>query len=189
MATQLIFTYPGLNRAFEQAIETIEGYREIEPAAFHLKLNEDTWSCMEVCQHLIQFNRMYLRQMEKAILKTEEKPKCNSTFTLRWIYKKLVSWIEPPVKLKIKTLSPMYPAKSGTSAENVIDKLIETNKQVLDLLRIAEDENWDLNEIKGRNPVIKLAKMTLTEFIVYMEAHQRRHFQQIENVLGVISGE
>lgn len=82
----------------------------------------------------------------------------------------------------------MYPAKSGTSEENVIDKLIETNKQVLDLLNIAEDEQWDLNEIKGRNPVIKLTKMTLTEFIVYMEAHQRRHFQQIENILGVMGG-
>lgn len=189
MATQLIFTYPGLIRAFEQAIETIEGYREIDSAAFHLKLNEKTWSGIEICQHLIQFNRLYLRQMEKAILKTDEKPTYNNTFTLRWVYKKMVSWIEPPVKLKVKTLAPMYPAKSGTSAENVIDKLIETNKQVLDLLRIAEDEQWDLNKIKGRNPVIKLAKMTLTEFIVYLEAHQRRHFQQIENVLEVISEE
>jgi len=186
MATQLIFTYPGLNRAFEQAIETIEGFREIDPDAFHVKLNEKTWSCFEVCQHLIQFNRLYLRQMEKAILKTEMKPIGNNTFTLRWVFKKLISKIEPPYKFKMKTLSPMYPEKSGTSADNVIDKLIETNEQVLDLLRIAEADNWNLNEIKGRNPAIPLVKMTLTEFIVYFEAHQRRHFWQIENILGIV---
>lgn len=175
-------TYTGLEEKISGALAVITEYRGIPAKTMELKLNPETWSCTEVCQHLVRFNRLYLREMNRAIKKTEPKPGSDGEFKLGWLTRKLGGIVEPPYKIGIKTITPMKPDNPDLSTADTLDKLEETNREVLHILEQAKEENWNLDKIKGRNPVFKI-KMSLTEFIIYLDAHQRRHFWQIEQIL------
>lgn len=182
MAIQSNYTLDELKANISAAISVIDEYRGLPEEVLNQKLNPETWSCTEVCKHLIQFNRLYLDQIEKALDKLESKPVGEEPFSVRWFMRKLGNFIEPPYKFGVKTISPMLPVRVDLAAPKTLDELENSNKEILELLKSAREENWDIDKIKGRNPVFKF-KMPLTEFIVYLDAHQRRHFWQIEQIL------
>ena len=182
MAIQSSYTIDELKANISAAISVIDEYRGLPEEVLNQKLNPETWSCTEVCKHLIQFNRMYLDQIEKVLDKLESKPVGEEPFSVRWFMRKMGNFIEPPYKFGVKTISPMLPVRVDLSGPETLDELENTNKEILEILKTAREENWDIDKIKERNPVFKF-KMSLTEFIVYMDAHQRRHFWQIEQIL------
>lgn len=182
MAIQSNYTFDELKANISAAISVIDEYRGLPEEVLNQKLNPETWSCTEVCKHLIQFNRMYLDQIEKVLDKLESKPVGEEPFSVRWFMRKLGNFIEPPYKFGVKTISPMLPVRVDLSGPETLDELENTNKEILEILKTAREENWDIDKIKERNPVFKF-KMSLNEFIVYLDAHQRRHFWQIEQIL------
>jgi len=182
MAIQSNYTIDELKANISAAISVIDEYRGLPEEVLNQKLNPETWSCTEVCKHLIQFNRMYLDQIEKVLDKLEIKPVGEEPFSVRWFMRKMGNFIEPPYKFGVKTISPMLPVRVDLSGPETLDELENTNKEILEILKTAREENWDIDKIKERNPVFKF-KMSLNEFIVYLDAHQRRHFWQIEQIL------
>ena len=181
-------TYSDLEEKINGALIIIDEYRGIPAETMEIKLNSKTWSCTEVCQHLIQFNRLYLRKMNRAIEQADSKPKSDNDFKTGWLTRKLGGMVEPPYKIGIKTLKPMYPSNLELSITDTLDALANTENEVLQILDRAKQEQWNLDKIKGRNPVFKF-KMSLTEFIIYLDAHQRRHFWQIEQILKRLPAE
>ena len=182
MAIQSNYTFDELIANISAAISVIDEYRGIPVEVLDQKLNPETWSCTEVCKHLIQFNRLYLTEMENALNKLENKPAGEEPWSVRWFMRKLGNFIEPPYKFGVKTISPMLPVRVDLSAQETLNELEKTNNELLEILKTARSEKWNIDEIKGRNPVFKF-RMSLTEFIVYIDAHQRRHFWQIEQIL------
>lgn len=181
-------TYTDLEEKISGALVVIDEYRGIPADTMELKLNPKTWSCTEVCQHLIQFNRLYLRGMNQAVEKSDPKPKSDGDFKTGWLTRKLGGLIEPPYKIGLKTIKPMYPAEIELSTADTLDRLGETEYEILQILDRAKRESWNLDKVKGRNPVFKF-RMSLTEFIIYLDAHQRRHFWQIEQILKRLPAE
>jgi hypothetical protein len=97
--------------------------------------------------------------------------------------------MEPPYKLKIPTLAPMYPkASAETGMQSTSADLRETNKMAIDMLDELKSNSADLGKIMGKHPVFKFLPMSLTDLFLVMAAHQRRHLWQAEQTLYRLSG-
>ncbi|REL24992.1 DinB family protein [Rhodohalobacter sp. SW132] len=179
------FTIEQLIEKFEGAKTIIHEYGSLPRETVLYKLNPETWSCVEVCQHLIQFNKLYINQMNSAIEKLNAIPAAQNghTFSPKWSARKLAGYMEPPYSFGIKTVKPMKPDGSESDPAETIERLIEVQDELIELLKRADSENWDLDKIKGRHPLIKLLRLSLTDFLIIMDAHQRRHIWQIEQIL------
>ncbi|NBC25362.1 MAG: hypothetical protein GVY08_00735 [Bacteroidetes bacterium] len=185
MAIPQQLTINEFKEKFEGAKTVIHEYGTLDSDTVIFKLNPETWSCTEVCQHLIRFNELYLAQMKKGIEHHTVLPvsKRKQTFSPKWSVRKLAGYLEPPYKMAIKTIKPMYPSKVELSAADTFHRLIEIQDELIDLLQTAENEEWNIDEIKAPHPLIRFYEMSLTDFIVFIDAHQRRHFWQIEQIL------
>lgn len=183
MAIQKSYTIDELASAISAAISVIDEYRELPPEILSAKLNSKTWSCLEICRHLVRFNDLYLDQMKEALGGGESLPEKTGKLYPRWHMRKLAGQLEPPYKIGLKTVSPLSPSKADFPDKKIFAELIRTENDVLKILKKAQENSWDLDRIKNRNPVFKLFKMSMTEFIIYLDAHQRRHFWQMEQIL------
>lgn len=185
MAIPKYITINEFTEKFEGAKTVIHEYGSLDEDTVNFKLNSKTWSCTEVCQHLIRFNDIYLKQMEKGVKGSNILPvnKTKNSFTPKWTVRKLAGYLEPPYKLAIKTIKPMYPSKTELNAADTFFRLIEIQDEVIAILQTARKEQWDLDKIKNRHPLLKVFKMSITDFLVFIDAHQRRHFWQIEQIL------
>lgn len=185
MSTKKNYTFNELKERFEGAKTVIHEYGNLAEETVSFKLNPETWSCTEVCQHLIRFNEMYISEIDSAVDKRKTLPvsKNGDSFSPKWSARKIAEYLEPPYKFGIKTLKPMYPSNVELSAADTFIRLIEINEVVITMLSKAEGENWNLKRIKGSHPLLKLYRMSLIDFLVLIDAHQRRHFWQIEQIL------
>lgn len=172
-----------LSEKFEGAKTVIHEYGNLDSDTVLFKLNPETWSCVEVCQHLIQFNKMYYHQMDLALEHLTTIPVNGDSFSPKWSSRKIASFLEPPYKFGIKTIKPMFPAKVDLDPADTFYKLINMQDKFVNLLEKAKKERWNLDKIKGKHPLIKLYKMSYTDFLLVIDAHQRRHFWQIEQIL------
>ena len=183
------YSYRELIELFEKSIERINGFESEPDELISLKPDQKSWSVVEIMEHLVKFNKMYLRFTDRALKKTGSLPTTKrNAFSPRFLAKYFIGFIEPPYKLKIRTLSPMRPENSGlNNHQTVINELKETNQRVIQLITDAEEQKLDLNRIKGKNSVFKFS-MTLSEFLLMIDTHQRRHFWQAEQTLQKLSG-
>ncbi len=168
-----------LKAKYEDADRQISSYRT-EPAEKMLfKPSKTGWSATEVCRHLIEFGKGYLHQMDQAVEHIRPTPQSDGPFRPRWRYRKMAAFFEPPYRLKVKTL-PIFSPGDSQSVEQALEELSDIQQNVLYLIERAARDRWDLNRIRGRNPAFKMLSMSLIEFLVLMETHQRRHFWQID---------
>lgn len=183
MAIPKQVTPEGLREKFEGAKTVVHEYGRLDYDTVIFKLNPDTWSCVEVCQHLIRFNRMYVGQMNDALNEVSKIPVNGDSFTPGWTTRKLASFLEPPYKFGIKTIQPMFPSTVDLDPAETFHELIDCQDQIVKLLDQAASEHWNLDKLKASHPILKFLSFTFTGFLILIDAHQRRHFWQIEQIL------
>lgn len=69
-----------------------------------------------------------------------------------------------------------------------LDQLVEMNGKFIKQIQEFEVQKLDLDRVRGKNPVFKF-KMSITEFLLMLDAHQQRHFWQTDNTLLKLTGE
>lgn len=77
----------------------------------------------------------------------------------------------------------MFPSTVDLNPTDTFHKLIEIQDDITELLEKAKNERWNLDKIFAPHPMIKIFNMSLTDFLIIIDAHQRRHFWQIEQIL------
>jgi len=83
----------------------------------------------------------------------------------------------------------MYPNNvEDVDPEKPINDLKKSNLEIQKRINLCKEEQLDLSRIKGKNPALQWVSMSLAEFLLVLEAHQRRHFWQIEQTLLKLSG-
>lgn len=117
--------------------------------------------------------------MDKAIAKAKPVSQSDGPFRPRWHFRKIAHFFEPPAKMKVKTISLFQPGTTDDVSQT-LDELSDIQANVLYILDEAKSQRWNLQKIIGKNPAYRFLSMTLIEFLVVMEVHQRRHFWQIE---------
>jgi len=179
------YTYQDLISLFEESIRKAQDFESVPDDLLATKPDTSSWSAVEIFQHIVNFNRIYLRFIDRAIRNSKTLPTTKkNSFSPRFAAGYLVQIMMPPYKMKIPTITPMKPDNSeAKEIKNSLQELIETNKEIIEYLDEAEEKKLDLNRIKGKNSVFKIS-MTVTEFFLVFDAHQRRHFWQAEQTLN-----
>lgn len=183
------YSYDEMLDLIHKDLDRIDDFFEIPNDLISLKPEPDSWSACEIIQHICKFNGLYVEQIDKALESGEMLKANGQQFKPRFIFRQFIRFLEPPYKLKTKTIAPMYPNNTGEiDPEKPIQNLKESNLQISKRIENYRDRQLDLNNIKGKNPVLQWVSMSLTEFILILEAHQRRHFWQLEQTLLRLSG-
>lgn len=181
MSTTYRFDYDEIKSRFDTAANQITSYRRNSSDQMLFKPSPGTWSARDVCQHLVVFGRIYLREIDSAISKTKPIPQREGYYRPRWHFRKLAAFFEPPYKLKMKTVSAFSPGDEK-SVVQALNDLEDVQQKILNILKQAESASWDLQKIKGKHPLISFLSVSLIEYLVLTEVHQRRHFWQIQMI-------
>jgi|AntRauTorcE11898_2_1112593.scaffolds.fasta_scaffold33077_2 uncharacterized damage-inducible protein DinB len=182
-----IYTCDSFTEIFNSACDTIRGYEDMDSELFNTKINSETWSVAEILRHITLFNHLYLRKVEKAIHDQSHKVTSSGEFKPGWIVRQLLKVLEPPYAIKIKTISPMQPTTEQYDVGSTVSELTESEEKFLHLITEAQKQGFDLDGIKNNHPVFSMLRMSVTEFFAMTDAHQRRHFWQIEQILNKIN--
>jgi hypothetical protein len=183
------YSYNDIVSEYNKALQRIDELTQAPEDLFLLKPDSNTWSANEIFRHLRRFNNLYIRSIDQI-----EKSKKSTTVAEPHFKPSLpagliIKIMEPPYKLKIPTLAPMYPkASAETGMQSTSADLRETNKMAIDMLDELKSNSADLGKIMGKHPVFKFLPMSLTDLFLVMAAHQRRHLWQAEQTLYRLSG-
>ena len=183
------YSYTDIISEYTKALQRIDELTQAPEDLFLLKPDSNTWSANEIFNHLRRFNNLYIRSIDQIEKGNNDKTVKNAEFKPSLPARVIIKIMEPPYKLKIPTLAPMYPkASAETGMQSTTMELRETNTMVIELLHELKSNSADLDKIKGRHPVFKFLPMSLTDLFLVMSSHQRRHLWQAEQTLHRLSG-
>lgn len=184
------YSYPWYINSFENAKTTAEKFiLSVDETQFLQPPDEGRWSIAECYSHLIKYGDLYYDDLAKCIAKSEYTTEnLEQSFHPRWIFQKLVSYFEPPYKIKLKTISRMKPEPvSDFNRMELLDEYINLQDRFIAQLEKGQHSHIDLNAAKIRHPILPIIKMTLSECFALAEAHQRRHQWQAEQTLQALT--
>lgn len=173
--------------AFSEAKETANNLvASLSLEEFNTPPAEGKWCIGEIISHLIQTDEEYLAVLEEKLLSDgSDFKKGSGPYThpihLRWFIK----IVSPEFKKAVPTLPPFEPkAIKNLDKILLLEEFLAIQDRYLALVKKAADENLHLGKIKVGNPIYPFIKMSVSACLAVNEAHQRRHFQQIEQILA-----
>lgn len=184
------FSYLWFINRFKEAKDTAEKFiLSVDETLFLQPPSEDRWSIAECYSHLIKYGNLYFDNLSAGIANTETTThQPEQSFNPRWIVKKLISFFEPPYKIKVKTLKPMKPdSAAGYNRMELLDEYVNLQDRFIEQLEKAQHRRVDLSAVKIRHPLVSFIRITLTECFALAEVHQRRHQWQAEQTLNALN--
>ncbi len=143
------------------------------------------WSIGEIVDHLIITGGRYADVLE---LKLNENPdtlkKGSGPYKHPFLMQKFIGIVSPDYQRNIPTIKPFEPHDHKNFDKASLLTQFETlNTRYLKLIDLADEHQLDLAAIKVGNPIYPIWKMPVSGCLALNEAHQRRHFGQIERIL------
>lgn len=183
------FTYQDLIEDFEEAGDAAETFlTPLSTEHFRTRPAPGRWSPAECFDHLLHFKRNYLRSMEEAGRARESatapgKEHFRPRLPARWV----ISFFEPPYRMKVKTLEPFEPVEAdGLVRDEVLSDYLDQQDTFIMRLRGDLREQRDLEKVGVHHPLFSWLRMSPVECYAVILAHQRRHLWQAEQVLKVL---
>ncbi|MDZ7772252.1 MAG: DinB family protein [Balneolaceae bacterium] len=180
------FTYQDLIADFEEAGRSAENFlSSLSDEHFRTSPAPGRWSPAECFDHLLHFNRNYLRSMREADDGLEPaaapaKKAFRPRLPARWV----VSFFEPPYKMKVKTLDPFKPGEAvDLDREEILADYLELQQTFIGRIREEVRGQRDLEQVGVRHPLFPWLRMSLVECYAVILAHQRRHLWQAQKAL------
>jgi len=183
------FSYSWYIQQFKKAKDQAEEFiLSVDEARFVQPPAEGRWSIAECYSHLINYGNLYYPELASITAGSEATTQeITAPFPPRWIFKKIISWFEPPYKIKLKTVPSMQPDPvSGYNRMELLDEYVNLQEQFIALLEKGEHRHVDLAKARIAHPIVPMIKMTLTECYGLAEAHQRRHHWQAQQTLKAL---
>tara|TARA_R110000868_G_scaffold408293_7_gene691077 strand:+ start:27031 stop:27591 length:561 start_codon:yes stop_codon:yes gene_type:complete len=143
------------------------------------------WCIGEVIDHLLIIGGRYLEVLEAKLNdRPESLRKGSGPYSHSFLIRLFIKVVSPEYKRKTPTIAPFKPHDHKNFDKNTLLSDFESlNKRFLALIDIADEYELDLGKIKVGNPIYPIWKMSISGCLAINEAHQRRHFGQIERVL------
>ncbi len=159
----------------------------LDSALLNTRPAPGSWSLAEILQHLIQITQSYYPIID-SIRQGEYKPGWlgRRTFMTRFFGNFILQSSMPDHKRKVKTMYPWLPEETSYSPEIVEDYRRERER----FISIMGDSK-DLLE-KGtiiHSPASKRVTYTLERGFDIIVAHEKRHLQQAQETLTLVSNE
>ena len=149
---------------------------------------KNRWSIAECYSHLINYGDLYFDNIASAISENEGTVDfVNRPFPPRWLAQKIISFFEPPYKIKLKTLQSMKPVDvSEYNRMQLLHEYLNLQDRLIVQLETAHQKHVHIGRSKITHPIFFVIKMTLSECFLLLEAHQRRHQWQAEQTLQAL---
>ncbi len=147
--------------------------------ALHWKAHPKSWSVLECVAHLNRYGDFYIPEITKRINKSTHKN--SKVFKSNWLgryFSEAVSYKEDLNTMK--TFKSMNPLHSELN-ESTLEKFIDQQHQILDLLKKAKNVNLD--KTKTTITISKFIKLKLGDTFRVVIYHNERHIKQAEKVL------
>jgi hypothetical protein len=142
------------------------------------------WSIAECFAHLDLIGRLYRPVLTTVIDKARKDNRlARGPFRLGFIGRKFIGSMEPPPKLKVRTVASMLPGGlSAHNADAVMDEFYVLGDTFTALMKSAE--GLDLRRVRVRSVVTPLLRLGIGEWFAFLAAHERRHIWQARQVLN-----
>ncbi len=139
----------------------------------------ESWNVLECLEHLNRYGDFYIPEMRRKM--------DNSFYPISKDFKSgilgnyFAQMMLPKEKLnKMKTMKKTNPIRKELD-KKVIDKFIEQQKEILELLVLAKEKN--LNKIKTGISISNWIRLKLGDTFRVVIYHNERHIQQAERAL------
>mgnify|MGYP000846731275 CR=1 FL=1 len=167
-----------LEAEIREQIELVSRLRLADPAKLLQQPAPGKWSIIQVLEHLNSYGYFYIPEIEKAILRAKAGRGVYKPGWLGNYFVNLMAVNEQEVpKKKMKAASRHEPQFLADS-KPVIDRFLQQQQQLLDLLQKASDADWGSS--KTKISVSSFIKMKLGDTLRFVVAHQQRHMYQIK---------
>ncbi|MEL7832549.1 DinB family protein [Fodinibius sp. Rm-B-1B1-1] len=183
------YSYDWFIQQFENTKDSAEQFvTSIDETLFLQPPAEGRWSIAECYNHLINYGDLYFDNITGAITESSHTIQAGTiTFPPRWLAQKVISFFEPPYRIKLKTIKPMKPVDTSEyNRTELLNEYLHLQDQLIVQLKKARTKQLDLRRKKVPHPIFPLLSMTLSECFLLLEAHQRRHQWQAEQTLKVL---
>lgn len=173
MHPQLAVIVSDLAAASQRATRLIDS---LDEARFHARRDPTRWSAAECIAHLTLTTRVYVPLIDAALAQ-------GTTLAGVPHYRRdIPGWLlsvllEPPVRIRLKTLAAFVPASTGTRAEVGAEF---TRSQTELVRRIEKASGRDLTALKIVSPFNARLRYNLYSAFRVLAAHERRHLWQAE---------
>lgn len=181
------YSYRELTNLINKLVSKSEKYASLSDTNLTTKPDPSSWCVGEIFEHIVAFNEIYLNMIQNAVKQHDLPTFQEDQFTPRFFINPFISFVQPPYRIKIKTIAPMSPVDiDSNNYRQQFAQLLKTNRELMALLDEFEFKRLDLNKIYFRHKIFFI-KMNLIEYILLLEAHQSRHLWQAEQTLLKIS--
>jgi hypothetical protein len=166
----------------EQTEELSSLLRSVDDAQLLRRPPSGKWSPVEHVDHLIKVNQAYLSGIEAALNRGRAAGKTGpGPFKGSVVGRFFARSMEPPVKLRMKTMAAMKPA-SELAVEPTLALFLDLQGSLRELMTAAE--GLDLDAIRMSSPFMKLVRAPAFSWFSVLLAHNRRHIWLIRETLG-----
>ena len=138
------------------------------------------WSVAQCLDHLATINAFYVTSIRTGIEVAKLRAwRRNGPLKPGLFGALFINSLEPPVKRRLRAPRAMQPALSKSR-----DRILEDFRAAHDEVRrlLTEGAELDLNRARYRNPFLKVANFRVSTGLLVINAHDRRHLWQAEQV-------
>jgi uncharacterized damage-inducible protein DinB len=172
-----------LQNDVEHMLARMEHIKAITDTDMNRQPAPGKWSIAQVLEHLNSYNRYYLPEMEKALVK---KLPAHTQFRSGWFGNYFTNMMAPKangITNKMSAPKNHVPVDNLNSAQVIAD-FIKGQSRLLKFLKQAE--NNDMGKLRVPISISRFIKLKLGDTFRFLIAHQQRHFVQIDNILKVL---
>ena len=161
-------------------INEVEKLKTRTVEALNYRESENSWTALECIEHLNNYGRFYLPELQSVISKSMTQP--STDFKGSWLGRFFVKTIDPNIKTKkMNTPKAMNPMGTSLSME-ALDVFLAQQHQLLGILDQAKSVNLD--EVKTKIALSKLIKLRLGDTLKFLVLHNQRHINQANRILN-----
>lgn len=166
----------------EHFIQRAEAFRDMPITALTQRPHAEAWNVLECLEHLNLYGDHYLPAIEQQ-MNTSRGGSAAPTFQPGLLGNYMTESMLPKGKLnKMKTFASKNPLNQPLD-KAVIDRFLAQQTHLLALLQRAYEVNLNTVRVKTTLPLLWFSMGDTLRFVI---AHQARHFEQMEGVLGGI---
>lgn len=163
-------------------IASAEQMRGADKGKLIYQCDKNSWSVVQVIEHLNSYSRYYLTQIDRAL--SEMNDTRNAWFNTGFWGDYFTKMMKPTnvfeVKNRMKAMKK-YTFPNSLNVNSVFDEFMKHQEKLLQLLDASKDR--DLNSIKVPITMSKYIKFKLGDTFRFLIAHEQRHMVQARNTM------
>ena len=152
--------------------------KSLSETELNYKPDAETWSLLEITEHLCRYGDFYLPEAEKRLKAAA--PRSAPDYKSGWLGEYFAQSMLPKngkIVNKMNTFKSKNPNGSKIDKQ-VLDRFLQQQQRLLIILEQAE--NYDLSKIKSATTIGKLVKIKLGDALRVVVYHIERHILQMQ---------